>query len=177
MISDDKKETLTSENIIKDIKEKYKRKTKENVFMSILLFVFMIISFSFVEFKLEFRFLLCDAILLILILLNVMSIYFLIKNIGIIMRKEIKYSVFVDRFVGTSNKRIGKYVIPCMNFEKYGNFELHNRQSYYSWSKLCAMNNDNLKRSACKEDLFYLVIINEKIEYLYNQKFFELKEV
>ena len=38
------------------------------------------------------------------------------------MCQDIKYSVFVDRYVGTSNKRIGKYVIPCMNFEKYGIF-------------------------------------------------------
>ncbi len=170
-----KKEILTSENIIKDIKEKYKWKTKENIFTSILLFIFMIISFLLVEFKLEFRFLLCDTISFVLILLNVLSNYFLFKNMRILMCKDIKYSVFVDRCVGTVNKRISKYVIPCLNFEKYGKFELHNRQTYYSWSELCIMDNKSLKRSSCKDDLFYIILINDRIEYLYNQKLFEIK--
>lgn len=175
MKDENKKETLTSKNIAIDIKEKFKWKTKENAFTSILLFVFMIISFLFVEFKLEFRFLLCNAISFILVLLNILSNYLLLKNIQILTSKDIKYAIVVDRYIGTTNKRIGKYVIPCLNFEEHGKFELHNRETYYSWSKLCVMKNENLKRTSCVGDLFYIAVINDKIEYLYNQKLFDLR--
>ena len=175
MKEENKKEILTEKNIIMDIKRVYKWKTKEISFMSVLLLVFMIFSFSFVEFKLEFRFLLCNSISFVLVFLNVLSNYFLLKNIHILISKDIKYSIVVDRYIGTTNKRIGKYVIPCLNFKEYGKFELHNRESYYSWSKLCVMNNENLKRTSYEGDLFYIIVIKDKIVYLYNQRLFELR--
>lgn len=175
MIQENKKEILTNEKIEIDIKEKHKWKTKENVITSILLLIFMFISFSFVELKLEFRFLFSNTISFVLVLLNIFSDYLLFKNIYILVSKKTNYSIFVDRYVGTINKRIGKYVIPCLVFEKYGKFELHNREKYYSWSSFLVMDNKGLKRTSHKDDLFYVVLINNKIVCLYNQELFELQ--
>ena len=172
---EDKKEILTKEKIEIDIKKKYKWQTKEYAFVSILLLLYSILFFSYVEFKWEFWYIFFIIISLVVVFLNIVSVYFLFINLQVLISNEMNYSICVDRYKGTSNKRIGKYVIPCMDFEKYGRFELHNREQYYSWSKLFMVDNRGLKRSSHIDDLFYVILIRNKIVYIYNRDFFDLK--
>lgn len=61
------------------------------------------------------------------------------------------------------------------HFEKHKEYNLPEGKLYH-WSQTNSMNDWQIYRSAEIGDEFYTVVINNKIIYVYNNKFFELKD-
>ena len=77
------------------------------------------------------------------------------------------------------------FIIGVFNFKTYGDFDtglakatpfFDSENSYYKWSRNFCMSYDGLVKSTFPGDEFYLIIINNKIRYVYNKKIFEFKE-
>lgn len=78
--------------------------------------------------------------------------------------------------------RLFKFNIPSSNqyyyklyFEKYKEYELP-EGNLYNWSYINSMNDWQIFRSANIGDEFYLVVANNKPLYVYNTKYFALKD-
>ena len=97
---------------------------------------------------------------------------------------QIVSDVFVFEHFGHNNINSSKY--HCVfNFKTYGDFDtglakatpfFDSENSYYKWSRNFCMSYDGLVKRTFQGDEYYLIIINNKIRYVYNKKIFEFKE-
>lgn len=69
----------------------------------------------------------------------------------------------------------GEYIMRKLSFAKYKDFYLPEGKLYH-WSQTNSMNDWQIYRSAEMGDEFYLVIVKDKVLYVYNTKHFNLQE-
>ncbi len=92
-----------------------------------------------------------------------------------------RYTIVTDRYMGHGSKwfPLAKKPFPCLCFSEHGKFivTLDMRYRYYTWSEDHCMSTFQLENRSEIGDEFYLVLVNGKIKYAYNQKIFELDNV
>jgi len=71
--------------------------------------------------------------------------------------------------------RYDSYRPLTFHFEKHGKYRIF-KNKYYKYSLLTSMNDRDILESSFIGDEFYLVLVKNKIVYVYNTKLFELQE-
>ena len=102
---------------------------------------------------------------------------YLIHSIIQYFNKNPQYTIVSDTFTRIGIKHSFGYGIfgtHCLCFSEYGEFLLHFHRIYYPWSDLHCTSNDGIMNRSTPGDKFYLVVKNEKILNVYNQKMFIL---
>ena len=100
-----------------------------------------------------------------------------------------EYSIVSDIFINSSTKRVvllcGLSYFSYLNFKTYGRYAIDYGRSpssalegrtFYKWSPTCKTDTSGLLSYTKSGDEFYLIILNNKIKYVYNKKIFEFKE-
>ncbi len=165
-----KKETLTKDKILLDIK----RLLIENVkSMSILYPLYYILLFLLA------LFLTCTKISPWFVLLGVipLTVTYLFSVIEILTIKKRKITVVTGALTSIEDEincahTLWFYKPYTLKFNKYGKFGLPGEMEMYSWSELYRADNKGVFRSSNEGDDFYLALFKGKILMVYNSKYF-----
>ena len=174
MLQENRKEILTVEMVEKDIKRELKNEIIWYAFAFIACVIYLDISLGFIEFKIKWNYIVCNIIALIVFIAVIWFLFRLLKSVN--AYRKMKYYFVEDRYEGLSKKFLIYKPYECLKFNKYGDFIINYMAEYYPLSKYYNMNMQKLKETSSVGDSFYLVLINKKIIYVYNMKFFELNE-
>jgi hypothetical protein len=115
------------------------------------------------------------TILTVYIIFLIFITIYLIYLLWQYLRKNAKYTIVSDTFIGIGTKHrldYGLFGRHCLCFSNYGKFALDFHKTYYNWSELYATDNDGIIKRSIPGDSFYLIIENEKIINVYNKKTF-----
>ena len=190
-MKDNEKQIFTRREIETDLKNAAKELIYPLIFLFILSFGGSV--FSVYVMLNDYKFSLFFFVIVMLQIAMTLGVtYFLIKYL-IRYFKPSKYVIVSDVFVYGSTKTILLDNIACfsyLNFKTYGEFGIDYGRSvsaeagfpaiegrwFYKWSFACKTTPKGLRQSSFPGDEFYLIIINNKIRYVYNKKIFEFKE-
>ena len=182
---DNKKEVFTRREIEKDIKSCY---VNRSFWCTIILILLVFIDFMlfFILEKEKIGIVEISGLIICLSLQVAILVYIVLNVCRLFVR--IDYKIVCDIFVCQKVNYFfanGIRGVLAFEFKTYGDFilssalggpHLHYDKGYYDWSAVCSTGMNGLVQSTYRNDEFYLIIINNKIRYVYNKKMFEFKE-
>lgn len=189
MKEENKKEILTREKIKKEVRYQSIREVAMAIVLPFLI-LFLILILKLLDSDLVTSGAISSdkfGLTVIIILLSILFLIFVfvvVKNSNIIFSvQKDKYQIVKDRLI---NLQSGSGNIPSTSVTFYRPYRLYfsiKKRKYnipsgknYRWSKDFCMYDYNVFNSSTVGDEFYLIIINNKVIYAYNSKFFELQE-
>lgn len=89
-----------------------------------------------------------------------------------------KYEIVSDKFEYCYSKGSFKNGLLFFSFKHYGSYCLRFESpwKYYKWSDTCQMSRTEISKCTSQGDEYYLIIIKNKIAYIYSKRVFEFKE-
>lgn len=172
MEKEDRKEILS----IKTIENAVKKDCIKHIVMSTYAFIatliFWNLSLNIVELKWEIKNIVCNLISVILFICVFIGLYLLLRSIKNYRRE---FTIVEAKYIKLTFKKIGNSLYHCLDFDKQGKFMVDYLSEYYSFSKYYKMDKGQFIRSSSPGDMFYLIILNKKIIFAFNKKFFEIE--
>lgn len=188
-MEENKKEIFTRKEIEHDLHAAHKKNIIAGFLILFFIPIFYLIitiaiSLEDIEYDFDyFLFYLCYGTLILgaigtvtLIIYNIYKLY-----------SPLKYQIATDNYEYFHIMKVA----PCgisyraMNFKTYGDFPLELASAYtlneynrgfYTWSEISHCGQKELYQGSFRGDEFYLIIIKNKIRYIYNKRYFEFKE-
>ena len=184
-MKDNEKQIFTRREIEKDIKSSYANRIW---WCGIVLLFCVFICFApFVFLNTEKISVVMTLCLIICLIIQIAVLALMVLNIYGFFA-PIKYEIVCDVFECEHKSYCfanGIRGFLTFKFKTYGEFilslalggpHLHYDKGYYGWSESCSTGMAGLIQSTYRNDEFYLIIINNRIRYIYNKKIFEFKE-
>ena len=179
-MKDNEKQVFTRREIEKDLKEERKLILTETVVL--LLFTVFLTSISFIyvgpvnfEEKKPFT-VICVVTALVLLFLIIAAIFgALIYNIYKYC-KPLKYEIVSSTYECYCIKHYYGVKRLHFSFKFYGDFPIDGKVVKYKWLKDVRINGFTLLKTIKSGDEFYLIMVDNKIAYIYSKRMFEFKE-
>ena len=184
MTDKNKKELLTKENIIHDLKKFYLLNIRSLIIAAVLLVFSTAVVMALVLSKPDKPLIqlmpLIGAIVLDMVVVALLSYeiynYFSCSKRFVVLIDQLREKGVERRYWYSRDSALHFF-----RFAQYGYYYIAETDhkwhtSYYSWSPLGSISADSLIRSSVEGEDFYLIKIGRKIRMVYNQKLFELDE-
>ncbi len=189
MKEENRKEILTKEIIKKEVRYQAIREIAMAMVLPVLI-LFLILILKLLDSDLVTSGAISSdkfGLTVIIVLLSILFLIFIFvvaKNLNKIFSvQNDKYQIVKDRLI---NSQSVSGPVPSTSVSFYRPYRLYfsiKKRKYnipsgknYKWSKDFCMYDYNVFNSSTVGDEFYLIIANNKVLYVYNSKFFEIKD-
>ena len=171
-VKDNEKQVFTRREIEIDLQNCAKFNIPFMIIIVIILTVFALIFHTFGYESIWNIVLLAMMVSILLVSMGVM-IYFIYRSFRT-PKYELVTGVYESQYIASKGDK-GNILL---SFKLYGgyNLSLDNRFSYYKWSDGCCVTGRGIQQAAIPGDEFYLIMVNNKIAYIYSKRMFEFKE-
>lgn len=184
------KEIFTRREIEKDVRNSYKSHAYWYLALTTIMLSFNVVfvATGIIGFGLDRPPFVSFVVFIIIILFEVLQIALLFVTCYSFYKykAKLKYQIVSDRYEFYHVKHYypaGGF--SAFHFNTYGDFlpsfslgvtMKEYEKGFYSWSSKCECGYTGLMQTTYPGDEFYLIIINNRIKYVYNKKLFEFKE-
>ena len=184
MKSEEKKIPFTRKNIVFDLKRQVMRYAVIACTLPLVLVLFILILFrfgypsGFSDIDSLFDWVALGIIFSLLLFSVILATYWIYRLVSPIKYK-IANGTYDYKYVGSYGNRsvFGISGNSILSFKGIGVFPLmlDNWWKYYTWSKV-PMTGFEIESHITQGDEFYIILVKNKIEYIYNKQVFEFKE-